>query len=310
MNVVAVGVDARRERPIVNRLHAVWSMGAVAGGLIGATLAAADASVTTHFVVAACIVATLNLPSIGLVHAPEAAAAPPHTRTPVRWWHSRPLLALAAMGVAVSVLEGAPLDWGTLYLTDVLDASSGVAAAATVTFTVGMVLARLGGDHLVHRFGVPTVLRFGAGAAAVALLTALIVDNVPVTLAAWFVIGAGVATSYPALYVAAGRAPGLPPGVGIGAVAGVARVGFLLGPALIGALADRYSLRTALDGAGDRRAVHRCPRRRRAPSGANDQRHGAGVTRTVTAVARGRFCRMIDGAHARDTTFAPVTVTA
>jgi fucose permease len=202
--------------------------------------------VTAHFVVAALIVAALNLLSIGLVHAPEAAVAPPHPPTPVRWWHSRPLLALAAMGVAVSVLEGAPLDWGTLYLTDVLDAASGVAAAATVTFTVGMVLARLGGDHVVERFGVPVVLRCGAGAAAIALLTALIVDSVPVVLVAWFVIGAGVATSYPALYVAAGRAPGLPPGVGIGAVAGVARVGFLLGPALIGALADRYSLRTAL----------------------------------------------------------------
>ena len=44
MNVVAVGVDARARRPIVNRLHAVWSLGAVAGGLIGAGLAAAGAT--------------------------------------------------------------------------------------------------------------------------------------------------------------------------------------------------------------------------------------------------------------------------
>jgi MFS family permease len=244
MNVVAVGVDARTPRPIVNRLHAVWSLGAVAGGLIGTALAAADASVEVHFVVAAVIVGGLNLTTTRLVHVTEAPTGAAPAR--VRWWHSRTLVALAAMGVAGSVLEGAPLDWGTLYLTDELGAAAGVAAAATVTFTTGMVLARLAGDHLIVRFGVPAVLRVGAAAAGTALLAALAFDRVAVVLIAWFVIGAGVATSYPALFVAAGRAPGLPPGVGIGAVSAVARVGFLVGPAVIGALADAYSLRVAL----------------------------------------------------------------
>ena len=198
MNVVAVGVDAQTRRPIVNRLHAVWSIGAVAGGLIGAALAAADASVTAHFVVAAATVGALE-PHDARARAPSARAR----RRRCSWPGASAggtrgtLVALAAMGIAASVLEGAPLDWGTLYLTDVLHAASGVAAAATVTFTVGMVVARLAGDHLVHRFGVPAVLRFGAAAAAVALITALVADQVAVALVAWFVIGAGVATCVP-----------------------------------------------------------------------------------------------------------------
>lgn len=244
MNVVAVGVDARQRRPIVNRLHAVWSVGAVIGGLAGALLAAADANVTAHFLAAAAIVGALNLTATRLVAAPEPLTAPPRPR--FRWWHSRTLVALAAMGVAGSVLEGAPLDWGTLYLADELDAPPGVAAAATITFTAGMVGARLAGDHLVDRFGVPLVLRIGAAAAAIALAGALAFPYVGVVLVAWCVVGAGVATAYPALFVAAGRAPHLPPGVGIGAVASVARTGFLLGPALIGAVANRSSLRVAL----------------------------------------------------------------
>ena len=214
--------------------------------------------------------------------------APPRRRARVRWWHSRTLVALAAMGIAASMLEGAPLEWGTLYLTDELHAASGVAAAATVTFTVGMVVARLVGDHLVDRFGVPAVLRCGAAAAAVALLAALGLDNVGVVLVAWFVIGAGVATSYPALFVAAGRAPGLPPGVGIGAVASVARVGL---PARAGRdRCARRSLQLARRAprTGDRRAVHRRARRRGAPARCG-YGHGAGVTRTETVVARGRF---------------------
>ncbi|MGH8976969.1 MAG: MFS transporter, partial [Acidimicrobiia bacterium] len=237
-------IDARRRRPIVNRLHAVWSVGAVLGGLAGAALAAADASVTVHFLAAAAIVGALNLTATDLVGAPEPLAAPIQPR--FRWWQSRTLVALAAMGVAGSVLEGAPLDWGALYLADELDAAPGVAAAATVTFTTGMVLARLVGDHVVERFGVPFVLRIGAAAAAIALAAAIAFPNVAVVLVTWFVVGAGVATAYPGLFVAAGRAPHLPPGVGIGAVASVARTGFLIGPALIGAIADRASLRVAL----------------------------------------------------------------
>ena len=45
-------------------------MGAVAGGLIGAGLAAADVTVTAHFLVAAATVGALNLTTLGLVRCP------------------------------------------------------------------------------------------------------------------------------------------------------------------------------------------------------------------------------------------------
>jgi fucose permease len=246
MNVEAVVVDSRTRIPVVNRLHGVWSIGAVVGGLIGAALAAADASVPVHFLAGAAVVGMLNVTTIRLattaVHAPTA----PQREPPRRWWHSRALLALAVMGVAVSLLEGAPLDWGTLYLADELDASAGAAATVTVTFTIGMVVSRLASDHLVHRFGVPAVLRVGATVAGFALATALLADRAAVAMVAWALIGAGVAAAYPAVFVAAGRAPGVPPGAGIGAIASVARSGFLLGPVLIGAATEAIGLRAAL----------------------------------------------------------------
>jgi hypothetical protein len=246
MNVEAVALDARGDMPIVNRLHAVWSMGAVAGGGVGTALAALDLSVPARFLVAAAVAGGLNVFALALWTSNHVAPRTSRGAPATRWWHSRVLLALAAMGVAGSILEGSPLDWGALFLTDVVHSTPAVAAAATVTFTSGMVLSRLAGDHLVHRFGVPSVLRVGAAAAAVALATALIADHAAVVLVAWAVVGAGVAACYPALFVAAGRAPGLPPGLGIGAVSSVARIGFLVGPALIGTLADRFGLRWAL----------------------------------------------------------------
>lgn len=246
MNVEAVAVDARARRPVVNRLHAVWSIGAVLGGFFGAGLAAADVSVPVHFLAGAAAIAVLNVATGSLAREGTANDDPAPVEEKTRWWHSRALVALATMGIAGSMLEGAPLDWGALYLTDELGTSRATAAATAVTFTIGMVASRLVGDYLIERFGVPAVLRVGAVASGSALFAALAFDHVALVLGAWAVIGAGVAASYPALFVAAGRAPGLPPGAGIGAVSSVARTGFLLGPIAIGAVSERAGLRWAL----------------------------------------------------------------
>ena len=125
-------------------------MGAVAGGLIGAALAAADATVTAHFLVAAATVGALNLTTLGLVRLPRVVAPPrPHRRacaggtrarsSPSRRWASPRRCSKARRS------SGARSTSPTSS-----HAASGVAAAATVTFTVGMVVARLVGDHLVR----------------------------------------------------------------------------------------------------------------------------------------------------------------
>ena len=91
MNVEAVAVDAQARIPIVNRLHTVWSMGAVAGGLLGALLAATGTSVSVHMLVGAATVALLNLGTLPLARARDALA--PSVGPPLRrWWHSRALV--------------------------------------------------------------------------------------------------------------------------------------------------------------------------------------------------------------------------
>ena len=260
----------------------MWSIGTVIGALAGTLLAVLEAPSAVFFLTGALIVTFLNLATFPLWRdgpwreplgtrsghdEPHADHPVPETR--VRVWTVRPLVLLAAMGIAVSVLEGSPVDWGALYLADEIGASAGVAAAATVAYTVGMVVTRLGGDHLVARFGVPRVLRVGAASAAVAITLALVFDHPAVVLAGWFVAGAGVATCYPALYVAAGRTPGLPPGAAIGAVTSVAarRVPARSG----GDRAPRRLLEPPCRAAraGRRGRVHHDHCGRRPPAGAN-----------------------------------------
>ena len=61
-----------------------------------------------------------------------------------------------------------------------------------------------------------------------------------------FTVGMGLSTIVPIVYSQAGAMPGLPSGVGISMVTTIGYSGFLLGPPLIGFLADWQSLRFAL----------------------------------------------------------------
>ena len=61
-----------------------------------------------------------------------------------------------------------------------------------------------------------------------------------------FLIGLGVANGVPLMFSAAGRQPDMPPGAGIAAVSSMGSFGFLVGPPIIGVLADAVSLPWAL----------------------------------------------------------------
>ena len=59
-------------------------------------------------------------------------------------------------------------------------------------------------------------------------------------------VGAGVSCIFPLILSAAARTPGVARGTGIAAMATVGYTGFLIGPPLIGSIAELFSLRGAL----------------------------------------------------------------
>ena len=59
------------------------------------------------------------------------------------------------------------------------------------------------------------------------------------------IVGIGAANIVPILFTAAGRVPGVPPGIGLATVTTIGYAGLLVGPALIGFVADATSLQFA-----------------------------------------------------------------
>jgi MFS family permease len=259
-NAHGLRVQRLYQRSIINSLHAVWSIGAVLGGLMGAAAAGLELAPGIHLSISAALFAALTLCCYRfLLPGPEtddggaaatgAAGAPaPDNRRAAGGTAAKYgiLAALVLIATAGALVEDAGSSWSAVYLSGSLGAATTVAGLGFVALTGAQFIGRLLGDRLVDRFGQRTVARAGGVIAAVGMGTALALPSIPGTILGFAAAGLGVATLVPAAMHAADELPGLRPGTGLTMVSWLMRVGFLVSPPVVGAIADAASLRAGL----------------------------------------------------------------
>ena len=143
-------------------------------------------------------------------------------------------------------MEDAGSSWLAIYLTGSLGASAFMAGLGFISLQGMQFVGRLLGDRMVDRFGQRAVARAGGMLVLVGTGAALAFPNVAGTVAGFGLAGFGVATLIPAAMHAADELPGFRPGAGLTIVGWLLRVGFLVSPPVVGAIADASSLRVGL----------------------------------------------------------------
>ncbi|WP_137149046.1 MFS transporter [Mycolicibacterium sp. CR10] len=249
-NVNGLRLQRNYGRSIINSLHAVWAVGAIIGGLMGAAAIALHVSRAVHLGFAAilfCTVVAVAYPY--LLHGPDHDDHPSAQNTGGRAVSATvylSLLALVGIAVAGATVEDAGSSWATLYLRDGLGAPGALAPLGYVALVGFMFVGRLLGDRLVDRFGERAVARTGGVITAVGMGTALAFPSVPGTIAGFAAAGFGVATVVPAAMRAADELPGLRAGTGLTLLTWLMRVGFFGAPLIVGVVADATTLRVGL----------------------------------------------------------------
>lgn len=233
MNMHAVDLEIRAGRPILQGLHAAWTAGALVAALASGVIAE-TVPLVTHIAGAAVV---LGLVGVTLPSAWE----PVRTAIPVAEG-AGPLRALgwlAGVAVGVSLAESVPLDWASVFTTEVHGTSKSVAAAATATALGGMLVGRVVGDRIIHRFGARhTLVGFSVMVAVGATFVAA-TPNTPTALAGLFVAGMGSSVLFPGIVSISGRISD----DGIAAVTAASRIGFMIGPIVTGIVAERFGFR-------------------------------------------------------------------
>ncbi|MNX86055.1 Inner membrane protein YbjJ [compost metagenome] len=245
MNAEAIEVERAYGRGINSSFHALYGLGLLAGSSAGGLVIGMGGSPLVHLLAAAALLGLLGVGASFryLSEAPPKAAA---GRAPLFVRPTRFLLLLGIGTFSCSLIEGAMADWAGIYLRDVRGAAPGLAAMGFAAYSFAMTLSRFAGDSLNQQLGKRGLVRLGGflGVAGVAL--ALSVPHPLAAVAGFGLVGLGMANVVPNFFSDAAREPTMPPSRAISAVSSLGYAGILMGPPIIGAVAQLSSLSAAM----------------------------------------------------------------
>lgn len=257
-NVQAVAVEEWMQRSVINSTHAIWSLGATVGGLIGTVSAAAGVSLRLQMGVSAVVITLMAIVASRLAAVPahlargateDARDGAPQNATEAAPPRSRPwliLVPIGLLGISGTLFEEFANSWSALFLGRETDAPAHLAGLGFTVMLGAQFVGRLLGDPMTDRWGRAPVARLGAMIIAAGVVVIALSEAYQLVMLGLMMMGFGSATLVPAAFAAAARVPGLQHGTGIALVGWVIRLGFLITSPLVGAISELSSLRVAL----------------------------------------------------------------
>jgi MFS family permease len=246
MNTQVVALEAKMNKIIMSSFHAIFSIGLMLGALLGGYLSRKGYDFQTHFY----LIAIINLLSIPVFYPnllkdetkKEEEQKPKSSILNL----GRYLTILALVAFCGMLCEGAMADWITLYFKEDVQLSTYATTIGFSSFALAMVVGRFTGDYISQNFGVRNILTLNGLLISLGMILTLFVPMVEVKIVGCFLTGLGISTIVPLIYSQAGNQKNIEPAIAIAGVSTIAYIGFLIGPVLIGYLADFLNLQNAL----------------------------------------------------------------
>ncbi|OUD36001.1 MFS transporter [Flavobacterium sp. FPG59] len=241
VNTQGVYTEGLFKRTIMASFHGMWSFAGFTGALVGLAMLSLQLTPYIHFIIVAALVLLMMLFNFKyLIKAKEKI------QTEQKKLFSKPdssLLWLGVIGFCCMASEGVMFDWSGVYFKDVIKAPGPLVILGYTSFMIMMASGRFIGDAIILKFGRKVVLQVSGILISSGLFTAVFFPYViPATIAFMFV-GLGVSTIIPTVYSVAGKTPNVAPSVALTTVSSVSFLGFLMGPPIIGYIAELSSLR-------------------------------------------------------------------
>lgn len=240
VNTQAIRAEKLYGRPIMTSFHGVWSTAGFTGALLGLLMKALHLSPYPHFWIVASLVITLIFTF--QVYLQSGAAA----MTEKKPFFSKPdsmLVQLGIIGFCSMASEGAMFDWSGVYFQDVVKAPAALTILGYTSFMIMMASGRFVGDRLIQRFGRKKMLQISGILISTGLFISVLFPQMITATIGFLIVGFGVSSIVPMVYSSAGKNARIPPGMALAAVSSISFLGFLMGPPLIGYIAQISSLR-------------------------------------------------------------------
>jgi MFS family permease len=243
LNTQALGLEDQLGKSILASFHGVWSMAGFTGAGLGAGMIFLSFSPAAHYVVVALLSIVLILLSQKFVINDKRAAGEEGglvLRKP-----DSLLLRIGMISFLGMMAEGCMFDWSGVYFKKIVDAEPQYVSLGYVCFMGAMASGRFMTDKASNRFGKIPVLQVSGVLIFLGLFLSVVFPNLYTAAFGFLLVGFGVASIIPVSYGIAGRSKLYTPSVALALVSTISFFGFLLGPPLIGFVAELFDLKVS-----------------------------------------------------------------
>lgn len=240
VNTQGVATEQIFKKSIMTSFHGAWSIAGFTGALVGLLTMNLGLDTFTHFLIILLFVVGNTL--INQKYLVPGKSPQKEKRS----FFAKPegsLLQLGIIGFFSMATEGAMFDWSGVYFKEIVHAPEKFVVVGYASFMVMMAIGRFVGDGAIRRLGRKRTLQYSGLLMFAGMMTSVVFPQFFVCTFAFMLVGIGVACNVPSVYSLAGQNKNVPSGVALAMVSSISYLGFLMGPPLIGYIAEVFSLR-------------------------------------------------------------------
>ncbi|MNG68805.1 Inner membrane protein YbjJ [compost metagenome] len=240
VNTQGVATEQIYKKSIMTSFHGAWSIAGFTGALVGLLTMNLGLDTLPHFLIILAFVTANTL--INQRYLVPGKSPQKEKRS----FFSKPegsLLQLGIIGFFSMATEGAMFDWSGVYFKEIVHAPEKFVVVGYASFMIMMAIGRFVGDGVIRKLGRKRTLQYSGILMFVGMITSVVFPQFIVCTLAFMLVGIGVACNVPSIYSIAGQNKNVPSGVALAMVSSISYLGFLMGPPLIGYIAEVFSLR-------------------------------------------------------------------
>jgi MFS family permease len=240
MNTQAISVQKLYDKKINGSFHGFWSTGGIAGVAFSTFLLSLNVSLQLHFVLVAGLMLLVTIYAYRfLLHGDRAESG-----NKIIVGKPDPfIMCLGLVAFFSAICEGGMFDWSGIYFQQVLHLK--IFTYGYLIFMMFMASSRFLSDIIIQRIGMPATYIMSAVLVIGGILMAVTVPQFWTAMIGFSLVGFGSASVIPMAFTMAGSSKKYSAGMAISIIATYSITGMLLGPPLIGYLAQAFGLRIA-----------------------------------------------------------------
>ena len=243
VNTQGVELESLLNKPIMASFHGAWSIAGFVGALIGLAMLNLNVSTTVHFLLILFLVLLIWLWYSKRLVLPVSLPSAESKSGSIFKHLDRTLVQLGLIGFLSMAIEGAMFDWSGVYFQEIVQAPEQLIILGYASFVLLMAIGRFLGDYLLVKLGRKKIIQLSGILMSTGLLLSVVFPTLWVCTLAFMMVGLGGSCSVPTLFGVAGKHSKISASIALTLISSIAFLGFLMGPPVIGFIAEFSDLR-------------------------------------------------------------------